>query len=98
MRASVGFLVVGIIVIVGVLFSTRAQSQGGDRPPGVSAGSWAPISDTAGVVITERTSDGSSAPFQLGQVISQTWKGSGVLMVRHNGGWIAFQELQASRP
>jgi hypothetical protein len=86
-----------MVILLSVMLSTNARSQDTDRPPGVSEANWIPISETAGVVITEDRAVGDSAYLNR-QLGFPAQRRTGILVVRHNGTWIAFEALGDTSP
>ena len=81
-----------ILVAVALLAAAtwvRAQSQG-DRPPGVDAERWIPISDNAGVWLMGGLTQSppiSRAPGVRTSICIECIQRTGQLMVKFNGAW-----------
>jgi hypothetical protein len=63
MKAFVG-IVFGVLAVVGL--SLAAGRNAPDRPPGVAAERWAPISDTLGFVLVPDSELSASPPLPVG--------------------------------
>lgn len=75
-----------------IVASSAAQS-GGDRPPGVDENSWVPISDTAGIVLTNV----AGVPAAFWDPNEKAALGSGILMVKRAGAWMRV-DLEFPQP
>ena len=94
MKASWSQWILVAVVTCSVVASSRGQSPA-DRPDGVDADRWVPISGSAGIVLTESMFVPGTDP----RVIVPT-RGprTGVLMVKAQGSWIRVDlELPAAR-
>jgi hypothetical protein len=84
--------IVTIVLLAGVVWS-RAQTPA-DRPPGVDPDRWIPLTDSVGIVVLSTT---GGAPLVLRNfsppVDIPFGSATGRLMARHNGQWLAFDEL-----
>jgi hypothetical protein len=90
MKASWSLWILVAVVTCSVVASSRGQSPA-DRPGGVDTDRWVPISDSAGIVLTE-------AMFVPGtdrrEIIPTLRPRTGALMVKTQGRWIQV-ELEA---
>ena len=92
MKSSLVVLGAVLILVVAASLSTQAQTRNA-RPPGVSAADWAPISPTAGVLLSDAGS-GNRLLIPPGPEAPPTvQRRTGILMVLHNGSWLAFEKL-----
>jgi hypothetical protein len=88
----------GLLVLVGVVVALHAVgADAPNRPPGVSAAEWAPVSDTLGIVLVQQTVGAGDVTFpdSQGKPTSQGLAGAilspptnGYFMVRRGGHWI----------
>jgi hypothetical protein len=82
-----------------IVASSMAQS-GGDLPPGVDESDWIPISDAAGIVLTN-VSGIPTIPRLPGDrvvIVPQLLRpGTGILMVKHGGAWMRL-DLELPQP
>jgi hypothetical protein len=63
MKAVVG-LVFGLLAVVGLSFAAGRNAP--DRPPGIAADRWAPISDTLGFVLVPDSESNAQFPLAVG--------------------------------
>ena len=85
-------LSVVLLFMLANVVATRAQSGAAAPPPGVSAESWVPISDTAGIVLESDLTPAVSGSFG-GPLGPPPMRATGTLMVRHNGRWLILESL-----
>jgi hypothetical protein len=82
-----------------IVASSAAQS-GADRPPGADATNWIPISDSAGILLTNVAGTPDAIRLQLqgfgGETIVPR-RGTGILMVKYGGGWMRV-DLEFPQP
>jgi hypothetical protein len=83
-----------------IVAASAAQTRA-DLPPGADGNNWVPISDTAGILLTnvERTSEAVRLNFQdfTAETIIPR-QGTGILMVKHGGTWMRVDlELPKAR-
>jgi hypothetical protein len=78
-----------IVVISATLILSRAVGAGAaDRPPGVSAADWAPITDSLGIVLTPSLKGPFiGTPAATPQDLLVPGTDEGYLMVKRYGGW-----------
>ncbi len=90
--------IVTIALLAGVVWS-QAQTPA-DRPPGVDAEQWIPLSDSVGIVIMSTT--GAVPPAIVDRApreeVFPFVRATGRLMARHNGQWLVFDELNSMEP
>jgi hypothetical protein len=81
-----------------IVASSAAQSAA-DRPPGVDENSWVPLSESAGIVLTNLTGMPATVRLRGAEVdaVTALRAGTGILMVRHGGGWIRV-DLELPQP
>jgi hypothetical protein len=73
-----------------IVAASTAQS-GADLPPGADGSNWIPISDSAGILLTNITRAPDSMRFQFPELDVQTVvprRGTGILMVKYGGTWM----------
>jgi len=78
-----------ILVTVACLIVAAATAQSGaDLPPGADGNNWVPISDSAGILLTNVSAAGAIRlrGFDVETVIPR--RATGILMVKHGGSWI----------
>ena len=71
-----------------IVASSAAQS-GADRPPGADGNNWVPISESAGILLTNVA--GTPDAIRLQGINAETIvarRGTGILMVKYGGSWI----------
>ena len=91
-----------ILVTVACLIVAAAAAQSGaDLPPGADGNNWVPISDSAGILLTNVASAPDAVRFQFPGFDVQTIvprRGTGVLMVKYGGTWMRIDpELPPAR-
>lgn len=81
-----------------IVASSAAQSEA-DRPPGVDENSWVPISDTAGIVLTNIAGMPAAIRLRESEVeaVVPLRTGTGILMVKVGGAWMRV-ELELPHP
>ncbi|HEY3516486.1 MAG TPA: hypothetical protein VGL98_05515 [Gammaproteobacteria bacterium] len=80
-------LVAAVVLIVA---SSGAQTSA-DLPPGADGNNWIPISDSAGILLTNEAGTPDSIRLQLPGFNVQTVvprRGTGILMVKYGGAWM----------
>lgn len=78
-----------------IVASSAAQSRA-DRPPGVAENAWVPISDTAGIVLTN-IGGMPAAMWLRGAEVEALRAGTGILMVKRAGAWMRV-DLELPKP
>ena len=81
-----------------IVASSKAQS-GGDRPPGADGNNWVPISDSAGILLTNVAGTPDAIRLRQGFNVETIVprQGTGILMVKHGGTWMRV-DLELPRP
>jgi hypothetical protein len=78
-----------LLVATACLVVTASMAQsGGDRPPGADGNNWVPISDSAGILLTNVSPSGVTRlrGFDVETLVPMS--GTGILMVKHGGVWM----------
>ena len=70
-----------------VVAASVAQS-GADLPPGADGNNWVPISDTAGILLTNVSPSGGIRLRGFGVETIVPMSGTGILMVKRGGVWM----------
>jgi hypothetical protein len=88
MKASWSLSILVAVVAYSLIASGLGQSSA-DRPPGVDADRWVPISDTVGIVMRQSmtTSVPGFSPDRR-MIVPGLRQGTGVLMVKVEGVWM----------
>ena len=83
-----------------IVAASAAQSNA-DLPPGAAGHNWVPISDTAGILLTNVAPTPDAVRLNFQDFTAQTIiprQGTGILMVRHGGIWMRVDlELPKAR-
>ena len=95
---SQSFLVAAACLII----AASAAQSATDRPPGVDERSWVPISDTAGIVLTDMATTPSSGAFEVRgrdgkPMLPGALQRTGILMVKSGSTWVRV-DLQLPPP
>lgn len=97
MKPAVVLLLAAVCFILGSVATSVAQSPGLSPPPGVAPENWVPISDNAGVALSDNAR--VSRPRSVRGIQSfATQRHAGILMVHQEGRWIAFDMLGDASP
>ena len=88
-----------LLVTTACLVVTASMAQsGGDRPPGADGNNWVPISDSAGILLTDVAAPGAIKlqGFKVEAIVPG--QGTGILMVKYGGAWVRVDlELPKAR-
>ena len=85
-----------------LIVAASAAQSGADLPPGADGNNWVPISDTAGILLTNPAGIPGAMRFQPLQGFNVetivAGRGPGILMVKHGGAWLRVDlELPPAR-
>jgi hypothetical protein len=90
MKALLSKTVVVAVALFVLTTWVRAQS-GSDMPPGIDQARWLPLSDSAGILLTDVPSTSPRATYRFEGnepvVIPDLQQGTGVLIAKLNGLW-----------
>jgi hypothetical protein len=87
-----------ILVATACLFVAASAAQSGaDLPPGADANNWIPISDSAGILLTNVSAAGAIRlqGFEVKTLVPR--QGTGILIVKYGGSWIRV-DLEPPQP
>jgi hypothetical protein len=72
-----------------LIVAASAAQPGTDLPPGANGSNWVPISDSAGILLTNVSGMPDALRLQLQGSNPDTFplRGTGILMVKYGGGW-----------
>jgi hypothetical protein len=74
-----------------VIVASPAAQSGADRPPGADGNNWVPISETAGIILTNVGGMRDAIRLQLRGLDVEPIvprQATGILMVKHGGTWM----------
>ena len=84
-----------------LIVAASAAQSGADLPPGADGNNWVPISDTAGILLTNLAGIPSAIRLNVPKSEVQTLiagRGTGILMVKQGGIWMRVDlELPPAR-
>ena len=97
MKPSWSLWILVAVVTCAIVASSRGQSPA-DRPAGVDADRWVPISDSAGIALTEAIASVAIPGTERRELIPALRPRTGVLMVKAQDRWMQVElELPAAR-
>ena len=81
-----------------LIVAASAAQSGADRPPGADGNNWVPISDTAGILLTNFNPSGVTRLREFDVQTIVPMSGTGILMVKFGGIWMRVDpELPPAR-
>ena len=90
-----------VVAAACLLVAASAAQSGADLPPGADGNNWVPLSDSAGILLTNVAGAPDAVRFQFPGFDVQTIvprRGTGVLMVKYGGTWMRIDpELPPAR-
>jgi hypothetical protein len=97
MKSAIVLLSAVLFCILGSVVSLHAQSPATLPPPGIMEMNWVPISATAGVALSGQSTIAPGNRLD-GLLSPGAERHAGILMVLHQGRWIAFDTLGDTSP